>query len=207
MKERPILFSAPMVRAILDGRKTVTRRIVKPMRDPDFECQLASCEIAGEVNGGTCRIRCPYGQPGDQLWVRETWSRAKLFASNELFYRADGEHQAGRQLSLSYHEREKRWRSPIHMPRWASRITLEITGVRVERLQEISEEDAIAEGVFKKVGTSPVGDVVETHDGGDLIYVSKGLARNAYHELWESINGPGSWDLNPYVWVIEFKRV
>lgn len=130
---------------------------------------------------------------GRRLWVRETWSRAKLLSSHELFYRADGEHQAGRQLALSYHEREDRWRPSIHMPRWASRITLEITGVRVERLQEISEADAKAEGI--------------TVWEGDRLQRGDSAGRQDFAALWESINGSGSWDLNPWVWCISFRRV
>lgn len=177
IKERPILFSAPMVRAILEGRKTQTRRIVKP-------------QPAGEW-AAPGKTACPYGRPGERLWVRETWSRAKLYpASHELFYRADGECN-GRQLSLSYIEREGRWRPSIHMPRWASRIDLEITAVRVERLQEISVGDCCEEG-------APIydGDEGQTH-----------AVQTWYRELWEQINGPGSWDLNPWVWVIEFKKI
>ena len=145
MKERPIIFSGSMVRAILDGRKTQTRRAVKvekgfaitnPEPPPHF-------------------YPCPYGQPGDRLWVRETWKPS------------------------------------IHMPRWDSRLTLEIVSVRVERLQDISKEDAESEGVA----------IIESVDHG------KQSARGQFAIVWESINGHGSWALNPWVWVIEFKKL
>ncbi len=173
MKERPILFSAPMVRAILGGRKTQTRRIAK------------------EAEHGKSRA-CRYGAPGDRLWVRETWSKAKSCNASDLFYRADGERQYGRQHALSYVERENRWRPSIHMPRWASRINLEVTGVRVERLQEISTTDAEAEG-----WPGP--------DERNSIQSAYPIAW--YSCLWESINGAESWAANPWVWIIEFKLV
>lgn len=107
------------------------------------------------------------------------------------------------------HEPPPRWRPSIHMPRWASRITLEVTGVRVERLQDISEADALAEGVFKKIGSSPGGemDIVETATGSTLYYAAPTQAREEFRHLWGQINGPDSWAENPFVWVIEFKRI
>ena len=163
MTERPILFSAPMVRAILDGNKTQTRRVVK--LKPDY--METFLRLPNKV---AC---CPYGQPGGRLWVRETFEDCESALHSCVLYRADGGTPG------------TKWTPSIHMPRWASRITLEITGVRVERLQDISEEDAISEGT-----PFPCGGWV----GG-------------YQKLWESIHGPGSWDLNPWVWVVEFKRV
>jgi len=211
MKERPILFSAPMVRALLDGTKTQTRRVVKPR--PDWamgkRCMLQPHELAGEVNQGEYS-NCPYGQPGDRLWVRETWcgeidGHTSQLIYNEdgntykCLYRADGHHVVlddgdGFTKTNKDGSEASPWKPSIHMPRWASRITLEITGVRVERLQDISIADAMTEGV------------VETND------TLRGLEpcmewRYAYEDLWKSINGPGSWDLNPWVWVIEFKKV
>ena len=200
--DRPILFSAPMVRAILDGSKTQTRRVVKPRKDLGIGCELAPCELAGEVNAGdysNSRYR-----PGDRLWVREAWQHlqnqnGELAATlnpkscRECFYRAD--ESDPRSLPMS-----GKWRPSIHMPRWASRITLEITGVRVERLQDISESDAIAEGIERvtvKTGATvyPFGNQY-SHD-----------SVAAYSHLWEAINGTGSWAANPWVWVVEFKRV
>lgn len=190
MKERPILFNAAMVRAILDGRKTQTRRVVKhhpsddgnmclvdhgdgwwPYRSDDSESPV--------VNGGDeIPYSCPYGQPGDRLWVRETW--AKVSGDREepdaIAYRADSENQA------------EVWTPSIHMPRWASRITLEVVSVRVERLQDISRGDAMAEGC-------PFPNMAEGDD-----------PRKWYADLWEQINGPGSWAENPWVWVVEFRR-
>ena len=163
MTERPILFSAPMVRAILDRTKTQTRRVVK--LKPDY--METFLRLPNKV---AC---CPYGQPGGRLWVRETFEDCESALHSCVLYRADGGTPG------------TKWTPSIHMPRWASRITLEITGVRVERLQDISEEDAISEGT-----PFPCGGWV----GG-------------YQKLWESIHGPGSWDLNPWVWVVEFKRV
>jgi hypothetical protein len=155
-KERPILFSAPMVRALLDGRKTQTRRVVKsigkdegfvvcerddetwwPHRSDDGERCWHTVKRGGHEYQDDTPHSCPYGAPGDLLWVRETWSKARSCNCSDIFYRADGE-TSGRQTAFSFIERESRWRPSIHMPRWASRITLEVTGVRVERLQEIS---------------------------------------------------------------------
>lgn len=195
-RTRPILFSGPMVRAILEGRKTQTRRALKhqpidiiPMpRDPGEWVTLERREP--EPKGRLCR--CRFGVPGDLLWVRETWSRAKLTGSSALFYRADGDTN-GRQVALSYIEREERWRPSIHMPRGASRLTLRITGVRVERLQEISDADAIAEGC----------PAVSLH----ALDCASTPPSSHYRNVWEDINGKGSWQRNPWVWVLEFERL
>ena len=205
MSEKPILFSAPMVRALLAGTKTQTRRVVKPQ----FAKEAAPVEmpatdpIGGWVVGGHSGIwwcdaaanpdeamRCPYGQPGDRLWVREAFAGSIAYErhgyplkewGNKIWYIADGEPRSG-QWTLP--------RPSIHMPRALSRITLEVTGVRVERLQAISEADAMAEGdlsaMYLHAPTNP---------------------RGAYAALWESINGQGSWDANPWVWVVEFLRL
>ena len=208
MKERPILFSAPMVRAILDWRKTQTRRVVKPQPPDDIGLPIGvdlyspTCigkngdeypgdEIFGAYSEcGEWGVKCPYGQPGDRLWVRETWGPC----DGGVCYRADED--AG---SVALPD-DGRWTPSIHMPRWASRITLEITGVRVERLQDISEADAIAEGV---PAVSSGGVTLFTTTGVNCFQAAKG----AYAALWESINGPGSWDANPWVWVVEFRRI
>lgn len=175
MRERPILFSTPMVRAILSGAKTQTRRVVKPRKDRDIGCELAACELAGEVNGGDYR-NAPY-EPGSRLWVREAWTSTERHQGGEVFYRADHADSAGPTSG---------WRPSIHMPHWASRILLDVTDVRVERLRDISAADCWAEGIPH----SP--DVDPAHE---------------YRELWESINGPGSWDANPWVFVVAFRRV
>ena len=177
MKERPILFSSPMIHAILDGRKTQTRRIVKSAND--------SC--GDPIMPNDSRLPCKYGKPGDRLWVRESFrltgdSHGEYYAGDKLggvIYRAtnpDG-----------ICDMEGGWKPSIHMPRAKSRKTLEITGIRVERLQDISEKDAIAEGVGSAV--------------------TRDCKRPKFVALWESINGPGSWDANPWVWVVGFRRI
>lgn len=205
MKERPILFSAPMVRAILDGSKTQTRRVVKPQ--PIYDGKFAGgWKVVGK-NGheaATCgplvSELCPYGQPGDRLWVRETWA-----APHSEDGRPPRAIQCD-QLRIHYLASEGRgglvWRPSIHMPRWASRITLEITGVRVERLQEISEADAIAEGIERSY------DQWRDYRTDQAVnYPSAATPIDSYRTLWEEINGQGSWDANPWVWVVEFKRL
>ena len=187
MKERPILFSAPMVRALLDGTKTQTRRVVKPT--PEWIGQSGVLSYRGRV--GLPHALCPYGQLGDRLWVRETWARDD--EDGGLCYRAD----IGKGGDADDWERNRldgvprfRWRPSIHMPRAASRITLEITGVRVERLQNISEADAVAEGVRNSL-----------HMPGGR------FANENFAHLWWAINGDGSWEANPWVWAVEFKRL
>ena len=164
-----------MVRAILDGSKTQTRRIV----NIDRTVGASQEKLAGVILNQSPHIR-PYGVAGDRLWVRETfnadWCETLLFA-------ADG----GSAKDAGYSS-EPKWKPSIFMPRKLSRIDLEVTAVRVERLQEISEEDAKAEGC-KALGLRPFN------------------ARWAYRNLWQEINGAGSWDLNPWVWVIEFRRI
>ena len=219
MKERPIIFSAPMVRAILAGTKTQTRRVVKgaPHDWAPVQPQAYSPTVidrrgdeqpgpaaygAGNADG-ECWIRCPYGQPGTTLWVREAWARDD--EDGCLMYRAD----VGREMYADAWEQGRiegvpryRWRPSIHMPRWASRITLEITSVRVERLQDISEADAAAEGVTPKWEPGFSGRLMEALGG-----FSFRPAASAYAELWESLHGPGAWDANPWVWVVEFQRI
>lgn len=194
MTERPILFSAPMVRAILDGTKTQTRRVVKPAHKAWIEMPVT--HQLGEWD----KRPLPYGKTGDRLWVRETWA-----APHSEDARPPRAIQCD-QMRIHYAASEDRggllWRPSIHMPRWASRITLEVTGVRVERLQDISEADAIAEGIEP---TMPNPGHWNWRDY--LIEGGQTHAVLSYKTLWESINGPGSWDLNPLVWVVEFKRV
>jgi hypothetical protein len=196
-----------MVRAILDGRKSQTRRIVKftsALGEPEEWCHKHERAQFSE-NVGDYRRFCPYGQPGNRLWVRETWNAcdevegAGWYPYREIpkarphsacvSYSADGLHDGP-------------WRPSIHMPRWASRITLEITGVRVERLQDISEEDAETEGSHRKIWiTSPFSA------GAMNATSERGTFRDGYKDIWESINGLGSWAQNPFVWVIEFRRI
>lgn len=221
MKERPILFSAPMVQAILSGHKTQTRRVA-PIADLNIKANsndLVTWGVSftkpvkgslGSYSGGKFTADeakriiasqfCPYGQPGDRLWVREAFDFLPTSGpdepqSCEIVYWATGGSEpriAPSDYNPMLYGREK-IRPSIHMPRWASRITLEITGVRVERLQDISEADAQAEGV------QPAGN--HDFDGWPKNHVI------AFCKLWESINGSGSWERNDWVWVIEFRRV
>lgn len=177
MKKRPILFSAPMVRALLDGSKKQTRRICNPANDAalsfvvgPFNHEESGKEFCFGDEEGDVIFQCPYGQPGDRLWVRETFFDATSLNEGRVLYRADG-------MTSCFG-----WHPSIHMPKWASRIELEIVSVRVERLQDISEADAIAEGCPR-----------------DILY-----GTGWYKALWNSLNGPGSWAANPWVWVVEF---
>ena len=211
MKERPILFSGPMVRAILDGRKTQTRRILKPQ--PEGGIQFGAIATPhGVVNGKGTQLTCRFGLRGDRLWVRETWRGVVQinppYAPLEYGvarYVPDQEHCSKVEYAATQQLDAEPWRPSIHMPRWASRITLEITGVRVERLQDVSSEDALAEGIH----TIPHGmegnfySALRTEPHRD----NWRCAADAFCELWESINGDGSWAANPWVWVIEFKRL
>jgi hypothetical protein len=210
VKERPILMSAPMVRAILAGQKTQTRRIVKPqprscdhslwpdapksgpwMRDDIGEFYCGTCGNGVEVAGtksGVRGLRCPHGQPGDRLWVRETWAWP---GEEQFIYRADPwAAELVEKWKTDPNYPQVSWKPSIHMPRRASRITLEVTGVRVERLQDISEEDARAEGCAEWQSTSMLC-----------------LATDAFKTLWTKINGAESWAANPYVWCVSFRRV
>lgn len=193
IKERPILFSGAMVRAILDGRKTVTRRVVKPARLEllDAAAQAGECMPLGSdrQDWGYIADLCPYGKPGDQLWVRETCFINGPGKGSEVIYKSDP------LPNWEGEETDIRWRPSIHMPRWASRIQLEITSVRVERLQDISEQQAMAEGVDGK----------ESESAKSQGWCMKPIA--AFRFLWRSINGPESWQANPWVWVVEFHRI
>lgn len=233
MKERPILFSGAMTRAILAGQKTQTRRVVKPQ--PHIDAMGNFCwdgwNFGQDFNGPhiqaiaspipsskTGRVHCPHGKPGDRLWVRETWSTHACFdhlppseCPKSIHYWADGKVKTGK------------GRPSIHMPRWASRILLEIVSVRVERLQDISEADAEAEGCERLDSERDERDwKICPQCGGTGLYTALGAGGGVlpdtdcrecdtyakrYRHLWDSINGEGSWAANPWVWVIEFKRV
>ena len=245
-KERPILFSAPMVRAILDGRKTVTRRPVK------VQPEVRTVEMIGPMltfknkRGGHWLYpnakqqiieECPYGQIGERLWVRETWycdhfevqkgpylqpadmhDLDQSRDDGELVYAADG--------LAPYEQEQPTWKPSIHMPRWACRILLEITDVRVERLQDISEEQAQAEGCFftdygrkcghtgsgwTEVGDCPAPEAHHPQRNGWMWDKTSspneclGTATWAFANLWQSVGG--DWDANPWLWVVEFKQV
>lgn len=217
MKERPILFSGPMVRALLNGSKTQTRRVVKPqppnhmgtvrgLGNRDWQFVQDSHTLADSAS----TWRCPYGQPGDRLWVREAFADLRgtgiehrpTLSSAIQRYAFAADTKAGSYGDDARKQYGIRWKPSIHMPRAASRITLEITSVRVERLQDISEADAIAEGCAKNHNNYYWGG---PHKAGGLKQMA--TARQAYQDLWESINGPGSWEANPWVWVVGFKRV
>ena len=226
MRERPILMSAPMVRAILDGRKTETRRVVKcprgwegqyPHLDP-FAMPPAVWWWNGVHERVGVRQECPYGVPGDRLWVREgAWYDREVIGdigATRCFFPGDHvrfqDGRAGRApfettadlLNLNGGLKK---RPGIHMPRWASRITLEITDIRVQRLQDITRLDIVAEGW-------PMDDRQE----GQVACVRNGLFSDDYiddasiewyADLWDSINGKGAWDANPFVWAITFRRI
>ena len=213
IKERPILFSGPMIRAILDGKKTQTRRVVKSKaknmqaggqvcvkRNPDgdhwYKEYVWSVRDAGGVwndyTEAQMLARCPYGKPGDRLWARETWQHEDGSCSD---------HKCGQPTHIYHKATESfpesmRWKPSIFMPRWACRLELEITGVRVERVKDISHEDAVAEGCYRI-------EPCEAYPHGNS------WGRSGYAALWESINGPGvyGWTANPYVWVVEFERL
>ncbi|QFY42946.1 hypothetical protein F6R98_10255 [Candidatus Methylospira mobilis] len=214
--ERPIIFSGGMVRAILDGRKTQTRRVIK--NQPDVQGWIDK-PITYNSSFGTWRYpcgaggnwKCPYGRKDDWLWVRETHAIVPSMAYARsagvpiTINHNDVDYAAIYQASFDRGAGGIRWHPSIHMPRWASRIVLEITGVRVERLQGISTEDVLAEGI-NRITHGREGDFYHaTHTTPHPN--NKCYAEDAYKELWESINGPGSWDKNPWVWVIEFKRI
>jgi hypothetical protein len=212
MKEHPILFSTEMVQAILAGRKTMTRRIIKwpsvpDGHDYDYEPNIVVKPKDGNwwphfrhmgPNDIEGPVKCPYGQPGDILWVRETF----MPLTQGYGYKADDMIRTGKNPKTGeYYVPRLRWKPTIHMPKLAARIWLEVTDIRVERLQDITEQDAIAEGIER------VGDQVK---GGFKDYMSFGPspwmhATNSYFSLWQSINGIESLAENPWVWVISFK--
>lgn len=205
MSEKPILFSAPMVRAILAGMKTQTRRVVKPQPSADLLADYAEIRATRGSDRTDAQmlsdcLPCPYGEPGTKLWVREAWAIVPRTAYRcsegvQQTLRPDDDHDAA--IYRAGWDRSNggfRWRPSIHMPRWASRITLEVTGVRVERLCDISEADAMAEGAEPyPLPVHPDREGLRHVDG--------------FRNLWESINGLDSWMVNPWVWVISFNRL
>lgn len=259
VKERPILFSGPLVRAILDGRKTQTRRLVRPQPPPqtvawnfiaastdgDRRHKFEPRDIVDDIEARCGEpIRSPYGLPGDRLWVRETWQyngtchtspegvRGFTSITAAVTYRADGTRRSGIDVSGTYpaaHPKQPtwltpeelsvwwaRWRPSIHMPRWASRIDLEVTKVGVERLQDITAEDVMAEGVQVPAAPdgSPLLRITGKHAPTDYLDSlaeppsANELLRAEFASLWDGINAKiASWASNPWVWVVGFKVV
>jgi len=223
IQERPILFKPEMVKAILEGRKTQTRRIIRDQElvEPNPDDGSANfvhsprcpsyCDYACAGPDGYC----PYGQPGDHLWVKERWSPVECsrepknacdsFEGSHVNYAADF-------LDQPPYGKSIRWKSSLYMPRWASRLTLEIVQVRVQRVKDISEGDAIAEGVGAWRDNWSRREAAEAFIRGTEARVETKNAKTAkrlFYLLWQKINtkrGHG-WDKNPWVWVIEFERV
>jgi hypothetical protein len=205
VKEHPILFSGPMVRAILEGRKTMTRRALKVQGSkdcgvynrPDGQWVYTQCRGVGVCDP----FECPYGHLGDRLWVRETWRVASAWdeISPKNISPAEMAYAGVRYLADTNVDLSGKMRPSIFMPRWASRITLEVTGVRVERVQDITDYDALSEGVF----------------GGECIDLKgpyaadQALPKMCFANLWDSINAKRGfgWYKNPWVWVISFNRL
>ncbi|HCD5206789.1 TPA: hypothetical protein NBT52_005476 [Klebsiella pneumoniae] len=246
MKERGMIFNGEMVRAILDGRKTQTRRIMAPQPADDIERGIfPNPEVIGwkssrrHKHGSTTAHFCHYGKPGDRIWVRETWGVVSHAFSDDglmidwvpdrpataihempfgngyysgyAIYAADGDFTWGD--DDGYEDGRSCWKPSIHMPRAASRILLEITDVRVERLNAISPEDAESEGL-ERTNFTGFGDEpgLPSYPEPDVYFDPlkkqwKEYPPEAFAGLWESIYGEGSWQVNPWVWVIEFKRV
>lgn len=236
--ERPIIFSGAMICALLEGRKTQTRRVFKtPQKIKDFYLTGAgnwtnsktgefhefaydavldgdfgvSFLVAGDA-GFDGPYPCPYGKPGDRLWVRETWAGGIPGCESQGGYSYKADHITGNDGPF-----EIKWRSPIHMPREASRIILEITGIRVERLQSITEQDAIAEGlkalvkdrrhpVTVKYGIPDLDGLPGNDNLGWPWQQWNASPVKSFHTLWDSIHADGRypWDSNPWVWVVEF---
>ncbi|WP_047300501.1 hypothetical protein [Pseudomonas fluorescens] len=209
-KERPILFSAPMVRAILDGRKNVTRRPVKGLKT---NFPVVAAADGTPLRTGACWdiggpiLHCPFGKPGERLWVRETWycdhdevMRGPYLKPDDLDIREardDGTLVYAADGLTPYEAEQPVWKPSIHMPRWACRILLEISDVRVERLQDITYEQAVAEGVHR----GPLREWCASDEGG----ACHKYPVPAFRDLWQSVGG--DWEANPWVWVVEFKQV
>lgn len=208
----PILFSTPMVQAILEDRKTGTRRVVKPQPPEEDKLDVGEFnpsltnkdgdeypgpDTFGAISDGEFCIKCPYGKPGDVLWVRESFAYVLLGVK----YKSDGdwtreEKEFGMTLP---------WKPSTHMPKTACRIFLEVLSIKVERLQDISEEDAIAEGIEPlKIYSFPIYRNYTPESGCKDGYQTP---RFSFQSLWRSINGPESWNANPWVWVIQFKKI
>jgi len=232
-KERPILFSTPMVQALLEGRKTQTRRIIKPQPSP------RATEFYHSVKGGwpktpwharlelpsdpgyyevTDLYKCPYGTVGDILWVRETFIQGQKMDGEEMFVYDDNGHPIDKTWYRADGDLDKwfngdamvevPWKPSIHMPKSAARLWLELTDIRVERVQDISEEDAIAEGVESRLEERLISKPVHykvyyNGPGDDSTYSSS--ASVSFETLWQKINGPESLQANPWIWALTLK--
>lgn len=215
VRERPILFSGPMIKAILSGQKTVTRRVIKPQ--PPEGSEIATIneaegwwEVAALPGFGGCMpnvsrgaIACPYGEAGDRLWVRETFRVTGASGYGGVTNAVSIEYRAGgaKIFPATWEQYDKAagntegWRPSIVLPRWASRITLEVVSVRIERVQDITPQDAAAEGF-------------DLHSWSERGVLSRD-ALMGFRDLWDKLNGPRGfgWDSNPFVWVISFRRI
>lgn len=257
-KEKPILFSALMVNAINDGRKSQTRRIVKGMECPDkhndqwcerewIDCNNGEWHVGSTSGNSFAPVRCPFGKVGNKLWVRETWADVNTEEGPAILYRADSRVRTWRDFSETFGpdegagpsmdydsypgdyvmwwedllngEPEHKWKPSIFMPRWACRILLEITDIRVERLHSISEEDAVSEGVpmeYPIEGGWPCpmcgGEGLHGAFGRDYGVIEVDCRAcetpvKRFWQLWDSIHGNESWNANHWVWAITFERI
>jgi hypothetical protein len=221
-KERPMLFSASMILALLDDRKKQTRRIVKGAEkfpdiikfdrsivdgEPQYKDSGMPVWYSTESDGTTREWGCKFGEVGDYLYVRETWKEA-LSETHECYaYKADLSYKCGKKAPPDLEQLTALnggWKPSIHMPKKASRLWLEIVDIRVERLQDISEEDAIAEGIQPAYGKYWL-DYQQLKESSEYPVFDNPV--DAFRSLWESIHGAGSWDLNVWLWVVEFKKV
>ena len=234
MKQRPILFSTPMVQAILEGRKTQTRRVVKPQ--PIYDLSKGVTPFNHGILWGSrsnknpdgsyslWKAKCPYGKVGDVLWVRETfingnnasldsnigkdekdWTlRYWLYKDGSQLY-SDGSYFPENKTGKERGFKGIKWKPSIHMPKAAARIWLEVVSVKVESLQDITEADAVAEGV--EPTTTMYEGSVQLYKQYNREPMSYSEARGSFQSLWQSINGPESWEANPVVWVIEVKQI
>lgn len=196
MRERGMLMKGPLVRQTLACVKRQTRRLLKDAGLYAIDASIHGAETATRELANLA-TQCPYGVPGDRLWVRETWNRFEPWAG--YYYAADYEGWGigGDDDPDHIPDHEVRWKPSIHMPRAACRLVLEITDVRIERLQDISEADILAEGIT----------VDRVAQWCNTPWSTMPTLHHAWRVLWESINGAGSWDANPWVWVISFRRV
>lgn len=212
MKERPILFSGDMVRAILAGRKTQTRRVVKAPfvidEHPETGALWPLCpSYCNDGDNEGQPISCPFGSPGDRLWVRETWASGyskgcwgTVFKADVAFVQGSRQHEKGPHFNANDLPPWTKWRPSIHMPRWASRLSLRVTSVRAQQLQDITEEDIIAEGVnidWERVARMEAAPTPATR---------RSVVRADFAVLWDSIYADRApWESNPWVWAIGFE--